>query len=217
MKPTTLNSFIGSLFEIGLVSQSYGMKTSPIGDGRLLIEVGDTGQTANHVPEYENSLQHYVDLFNEGKYSLLMLDGGLIFLKYHFTQAGSQIAWHRFGYMPAVVKLDVGAGEGPGDLPPPDTYISTPRRASLRFEYAPEEAADLHPASHVHINAPNCRIPVTSRLGVAEFMHFVVENFYPEFLTAFSAILPAAIQYHDDLAVPDRQRFRIAAPDLQQA
>ncbi|MDZ5700139.1 DUF2290 domain-containing protein [Chelativorans sp. M5D2P16] len=212
MKPTTLNEFIGRLVEIGFVAQSKPIRTVPLGHNLLLVEVGDTGKTSAYIPEYENSLRHYIDTFDEGKYSLLLHDGSMVFIKYRLKN--TKITWHRFSYLPSIRDIDVLEGEGVGDLPSPDLYMNTSRKALVRFEYAPEEAGENHPASHLHVNIPNCRIPVTSRLGIAEFLHFVVEHFHPRFYEDFQRKVPSTPKFHNDLAEQDLGRYRIAVPHL---
>lgn len=214
MKPTTLNDFIGRLVEIGLVAQSQPIKTNDLARNKVAIEVGDTDKTSGYVADYENSLRHYVDVFNEGRYSLLLFDGGMIFIKYVFSNSRSEIDWHRFVYVPSIATLDIAKGDGPDDLPSPDDYIFVPRQAAFRFEFDPQADED-HPPSHLHLNSPKCRMPVSSRLGVAEFVSFLVENFYPDFLDKFREIVPTKMKYGDDLVLKDRGRFRLAAPVLE--
>lgn len=211
MTPTTLNDFIGRLAEIGLVAQSQALRVHVLSQRAKLIEVGDTSANDTFYASYENSLQHYIDTFNDGHYSLLMTDGAMISLKYHWLRS-EEIGWHRYVFMPPVVTLDVLAGEGPGDLPEPAQYQLTPRRALLRFEFDPDQTEERHPASHLHLNSPNCRVPVSSRLGVFEFMSFIVDNFYPDHLADFAAASPARAAYRDDLSENDRRRFSIRAP-----
>ncbi|WP_371832821.1 DUF2290 domain-containing protein [Mesorhizobium koreense] len=214
MTPATLSDFIGRLFEIGFISQSNAVTTYPSGEG-VLVEVGDTSQPSSFSPIYENSLAHYIDMFNEGKYSLIIFDGSLISIKYIVSKNGKRISWHRFVYFPAIVKIDVAAGDGPADLPPPDNYVRVPRQALLRFEYAPDDARVDHPASHLHLNSATCRMPMTSRLGVPEFLHFIIDNFYPSFREKYQKVLPSKMQYRDDLSIDDHRRFRVAAPNLE--
>jgi hypothetical protein len=51
-------------------------------------------------------------------------------------------------------------------------------RSPVRFDYAPDAAADFHPASHVTINTASCRIPARSPLQFDTFIKFIFENFY---------------------------------------
>lgn len=57
-------------------------------------------------------------------------------------------------------------------------------RAPLRFDYAPDHAADGHAASHVHVSHPDCRIPVYGAVSVGHFIRFVLTNYYPGWMEA---------------------------------
>jgi hypothetical protein len=60
----------------------------------------------------------------------------------------------------------------------PDPIERMRMRTPLRFDYAPLDAADYHPASHLTIIGDDCRIPLRTPLLFEHFIKFVFENFY---------------------------------------
>lgn len=48
----------------------------------------------------------------------------------------------------------------------------------MRFDYDPGASRDRHAASHLHIQASDCRIPLERPLGFSTFVRFIFRNFY---------------------------------------
>jgi hypothetical protein len=89
-----------------------------------------------------------------------------------------------------------------------DLERSVALRSPIRFDYAPESAADFHPASHITINEQTCRIPVRSPMRFDQFMRFILENFYPHVL-AEESIADAILKEHDAECLSEHDRGRI--------
>ena len=53
-------------------------------------------------------------------------------------------------------------------------------RSPLRFDFDPDAASAIEPASHVHISNSVTRIAVHAPLSVGHFVQFVFRHFYPE-------------------------------------
>jgi len=53
-------------------------------------------------------------------------------------------------------------------------------RSPIRFDYTPTETAEFHPASHLTVNDPSCRIPARAPLSFDTFIKLIFENFYIE-------------------------------------
>jgi hypothetical protein len=51
-------------------------------------------------------------------------------------------------------------------------------RSPIRFDYSPAAAQEFHPASHLTMNSPECRIPARGPLRFDTFIKFLFENFY---------------------------------------
>ena len=132
-------------------------------------------------------ISDYLSILKRQDYSYLMNDGGVIQIL--FVYDGNRIARHRLLYYPCPFLFDPHEIDQTGNGPPPlvDFIIETFMdeldenlllRSPVRFDYAPTEATDFHPASHLTINDPSCRIPVRSPLGFDTFVKFILENFY---------------------------------------
>jgi hypothetical protein len=210
MTPNGLPVLFASLIESGWVAGTQGVRTWASGDGAVMIDVGDTGPTSGYSSSKENSYDHYVRMFEEGRYSLLLSDGGLAALTYRLK--GHTITWHRFCYVPPVVPLNIAEGETVDSLPAADQYLLTPRRTMLRFEYDPANQAERHPYSHLHINSAECRIPVSGALSVKDFLFALVDLFYPQFLSDLGPVLRPTQPSIAHIAAEDKLRLVVKVP-----
>lgn len=136
-----------------------------------------------------NRISDYLSIVKTRDYSYLMNDGGVIQIAFVFD--AGRIARHRLVHHPCPFPVDpreiARSGEGPVPLADfiIETFMDDPgehllQRSPVRFDYDPDRAADLHPASHLTINDSECRIPVRSPLRFDTFMKFVLDNFYSE-------------------------------------
>lgn len=136
-----------------------------------------------------SQISDYLSIVEARDYSYLMNDGGVIQIAFVFD--AGRIAWHRLVHHPCPFPVDareiVRSGEGPVPLADfiIETFMDDPgehllQRSPVRFDYDPDRATDLHPASHLTINDSECRIPVRSPLRFDTFMKFVLDNFYSE-------------------------------------
>ena len=138
--------------------------------------------------ENPSTIDCYRTLIEAQDYSYLMNDGAVIQIA--LTYDGRRIARHRFLYHPCpflVTKgeLDKFGGELLDFID--DTFIgriesSLLLRSPVRFDYAPDAATASHPASHLTLNGPDCRIPARFPIRFDVFMGFVLRNFYPDAL-----------------------------------
>ncbi len=128
----------------------------------------------------------YLSLLERRDYSYLMHDGGIIQIA--FIYDGDRIEKHRLSYHPCPFPIELQDLEmfdgGLLDFIT-DAFMSNLDenlllRSPVRFDYAPTAVADYHPASHISINDPSCRIPARSPLQFETFIKFVFENFYLE-------------------------------------
>ena len=115
----------------------------------------------------------------------MLFDGSLLQLT--FDLRGSGLVGHRIGYIPCLFLLDeegrallrsepildvIELFRGRGEK-----YLRL--RTPIRFDFDPDAATERHPASHMTLNHPNCRIPVRGPLGLGHFIKFVFWHFYP--------------------------------------
>ena len=165
-----------------------------------------------------NRISDYLSILERQDYSYLMNDGGVIQIA--FVYDGNYISQHRLLYYPCPFPIDphetYQIGDGPSlplidfiteqilDDPDKDILLRSP----IRFDYTPTMADDFHPASHLTINDPSCRIPVRSPLGFDTFVKFILENFYME------------IWQNDkinQLLIPRQEKECLSAHDKQRA
>jgi hypothetical protein len=130
----------------------------------------------------------YITILENQEYSYLMRDGAALQISYIFN--GANIERHRLCYHPcpfAFTERDVRNFEGGLLELIQNSYMSRLEesvlmRTPIRFDFAPQQAATLHPASHVTFNDPSCRVPARCPLGFDTFMKFIFENFYSDIL-----------------------------------
>jgi hypothetical protein len=126
----------------------------------------------------------YLYLLEHREYSYLMRDGGIVQIAFTFDD--EKIERHRLVFHPCPFSFDLGDIEGfEGGLSDfitenyfDDLDNTMLLRSPVRFDYAPLDAHEFHPASHVTINDPACRIPARSALEFGTFIKFILENFY---------------------------------------
>jgi len=129
------------------------------------------------------TLSQYRFILDEGSYLAILIDGSLVKANYVFKSR--ELIKHSLWYWPCPFKI-----------PPEDIMIETPIdafelyssswqeavrfRTPLRFDYDPSAANDNHPASHLHMQIPGCRIPVERPIGFSTFMRFIFRHFHPD-------------------------------------
>lgn len=130
------------------------------------------------------SLVQYRRSLLESSYLAILRDGTIIKGFYAFKH--NKLVKHSLWYWPC-----------PFAIPDEDIMQETPLgalelysnswekyvrfRTPMRFDYHPEAAKDGHPASHLHMQSPECRIAVERPLGFASFVRFVFRNFHQEY------------------------------------
>ncbi|WP_296595427.1 DUF2290 domain-containing protein [Phenylobacterium sp.] len=156
----------------------------------------------------------YLALLERKEYSFLMHDGAIVQVSYTFE--GTDIDRHRLLYYPCPFSIDatlldeleVSLSDLIREIYMEDLERSVALRSPVRFDYAPEAAADFHPASHITFNEQSCRIPVRAPMRFDQFMRFVLENFYPSILEDES-ISAAILNERDGECLSDHDRNRI--------
>lgn len=128
----------------------------------------------------------YLSLLQRQEFSYLMRDGAIVQIAYTLTK--SAIDKHRLAYYPCpfhinpseLRRYDGGIFDYIIENFMGDVEANVVLRSPIRFDYAPEAAQDFHPASHITINDPGCRIPARSPLTFDTFIKFLLENFYAD-------------------------------------
>ena len=160
----------------------------------------------------------YRSLVEARDYSYLMNDGGVIQIA--LTYEGRRIAAHRFLYHPCpflVTKAEIDEfGGGLLDFIDgaymDDVMDNLFLKSPIRFDFAPDAVTESHPASHLTLNGPDCRIPVRAPLQFGTFIEFVLRNFYTD---AWPYRVDSQLRQfrHDDeecLTADDRRRIHLS-------
>jgi hypothetical protein len=128
------------------------------------------------------TLLEYRKIVERRSYSALLFEGSV--LQFSYDVGGDTVVGHRLAYVPCPFEI------APVDLTLDpildviDVYECHGRealrlRSPMRFDFDPARSREGHPASHLHIQTHDCRIPVGAALGVGHFVRFVFSRFYP--------------------------------------
>jgi hypothetical protein len=159
-------------------------------------------------------LEDYITLLVNQEYSYLMHDGGVIQIAYTFDR--DRIDRHRLAYYPCpfpITRRDVNSYNG-GLLDLITEQFMTKieenllLKSPIRFDYVPSVAAHYHPASHLTLNDPACRVPARAPLHFDTFMKFILENFYFEAWQSETVVRELAFSHEED-CLSDHDRRRI--------
>jgi hypothetical protein len=147
------------------------------------------------------TIEEYRDLVLRRQYTCALIDGSLLQLSFTFNNA--RLIRNRLCFYPCPLALDQ-AQWNPEEIPLLDflddllveefDYLidsmagntagtRTARlrmRGPIRFDFAPDQQANNHPASHVHIAGEDVRLPVFGPLSAGHFIRFIVRHFYPK-------------------------------------
>lgn len=126
----------------------------------------------------------YLALVEGRQYSYIMRDGAIIQIA--FVIKDGSILKHRLALYPCpfeITEVDLRRYQGGivdyiTDHYANDLGANLVLKSPIRFDFAPDAAKEYHPASHITINDPDCRIPVRAPLSFDTFMKFILENFY---------------------------------------
>lgn len=140
---------------------------------------------AGHSSDF-GSLDDYLAALRRGDFACVLMDGGLLQIAFGFR--GEELVTHRLCFHPCPIDLSPQEIEGLAldeliELYLEDDWRSRLRlRTPLRFDFDSAAARVMHSASHLHLIASNCRIPVFGPLSLGHFVRFVFRHFYPELI-----------------------------------
>lgn len=204
----SINQLIFDWQKYGLVLDSRNHQAYQRANGVIEVTWGNDGYILKD--NTFASLEEYCSLIESRQYSMLLTDGSMLQLSYKLDRR--EITGHRLCWYPSPVELDekidiysivdyVLERMATGDT----RFFRA--RSPLRFDFAPEQAKEDHPVTHLHLGHEDCRIPVKSSLSLKAFMSFIVENFYPEVKENKSLHSASAHWFSGDL-LTDGQRLR---------
>ena len=202
MKIAALQMLSEDLVERGFLIETRAPSTSKAGHNTV-IEVGNTASLDGGELFIESSAAHYLETLRQDRLSWLLFDASIVQMLYHMR--GNRITFHRYAYFPAPFDIDLRAGTEAGLMELIEGASSNapehaPRRSSLRFEFDPKAQAQDHAAAHLHINTPDCRLPMRGPLTVKEFVSFLVRYFYAN---AFSPDICGPTVFEENPTISD--------------
>ncbi len=202
MKIAALQILSEDLVERGFLIETRGPSRRKVGR-TTVIEVGNTSALDGGELFTESSAAHYLETVRQDRLSWLLFDASIVQMLYHMR--GDRIIFHRYAYFPAPFDIDLRAGTEAGLMDLIEGASSNapehaPRRSSLRFEFDPQAQAPDHAAAHLHINTPDCRLPMRGPLTVKEFVSFLVRYFYAN---AFSPDICGPALFEQDPTISD--------------
>ncbi len=173
------------MLECGICCDYNPWVERPLGEARVALtwstEPDDVGLRAGRIL---GTLDEYRQLVKRRQFVALLFDASLLQFKCVYRR--SELIYHRFCYYPCPITVDrellqdmpiLDVWEG---LLPSDFLEQVRLLAPIRFDFDVDAANDVHPASHMTVINPDCRIPVVSPLGWKQFLRFVFSSFYPD-------------------------------------
>jgi hypothetical protein len=142
-------------------------------------------------------ISQYLAWVASGAYSAVLMDGSLLQMTYEIE--GGDVSGHRLAYLPCPYDIETSLlQEGEAILDVVELYRDSDAilRSPIRFDYAPKDAKDGHPAVHFTVNASCCRIACVAPLHVLRFSDFVFRHFYRDLWTAHRPFFEAAAWQH---------------------
>lgn len=180
MKLQSLQILVENLVEAGFLIETRPPSLRKSGR-ETIIEIGDTSLVDGDFEFEENSVLHYLESIKQDRISWLLFDGSIIQIRYSIKK--SAIAGYRYCYIPSPYNVDLRSNQTDNILELIDSVsvedpLSKGRRTMLRFEFDQIAQTEHHPASHLHINSSECRIPLRAPIVVNEFVSFIMKYFY---------------------------------------
>lgn len=182
------------------ISEAARLSTSLLEDGvaisaNIPLRAASAGRVYVSVPLRGGDLDididapfHRVDeyrrLLDAGAYLVVLKDGSLLQVSACFR--GNDLVSHRYCFYPCPFDLqamgvdpDVDLLDALESLSAQELLDQLRLLAPLRFEYSPDQATVDHPATHAHVGASSCRIPVHAPMSLGHFVRFVFRHFFP--------------------------------------
>jgi len=159
-------------------------------------------QHAEFLVTQQHTYEQYLNWVENGSYSAILRDASLLQISYEVRDG--RIVAHRLAYVPCPCitnqdLLDALLEEGHSI----DEIVSLCEhardvvfRSPIRFDYDAANAKPGHPASHMTINSPDCRIACVAPMHVLRFVDFVYRHFYPKLWSAHATFFAEAAWRH---------------------
>lgn len=168
-----------TLADLALIRDQNSIATIRTSSGVLRI-TWKSAAVINFSEFPDSSIQEYLQLLTGRHFNYLLNDGSLIQLSYDVKGKdkiiGSRAVWYPCPVVFVPEELEYSTLE--------DLVLTTPQvnlccRGPLRFDYAPEQAKQDHPQTHMHAGLENFRLPLQRALEPSRFLRFVMRTAYP--------------------------------------
>lgn len=143
----------------------------------------------NHQPGRYNcesffgKIEQYRKILETEAFTCLLFDASIVRIAYGFD--GEKLTNHNLLWWPSPFQITEEDLQLGGVLEIFDLYASEKNwhdgirmRSPVRFDFDSASSADDHPASHVHLQDPACRIHVDRPMSFNRFINFIFKNFY---------------------------------------
>lgn len=127
------------------------------------------------------SVQEYLEHLDGRQYSFLTRDGALLQFSYDLRRNG-EVAASRLVWFPCPVEFEADELEFASIYELVKTAPSEriQCKGQLRVDYSPDQAADNHSSTHLHVGAEDFRLPVQRALEPCRFMRLIIRTAYPD-------------------------------------
>ena len=189
-----INRIVTYLVEVGLASDQ-NVAIMPAGRGSITEVTFPHSREVSITLKKRNYSEIYQHLALERAYTVRMIDGALILLRYEYES--NLLKRHILGFYPSPDLEDFQSD--------PDSYlqdamfadITAPNivRFPIRFDFDCSEGTCVpikHPRTHLTLGQYSlCRIPVTAPLTPYCFFSFVLRNFYNTAFEEYESKMPS--------------------------
>jgi len=129
------------------------------------------------------TLSQYQCILHDNSYLAVLRDGAII--KGNYVFRSNDLIRYSLWYWPCPFEISHEDIESETPLGALDLYSlsweeAVRFRTPLRFDYDTLNENPGHPMAHLHIQVPECRIPVARPLGFATFVRFIFRNFFSD-------------------------------------
>jgi hypothetical protein len=197
------------LLQAGLAIATNPLISYPIGDRVRLSWPSAKNSSGLLSREEMGSLSEYRKLISEGQYTCLLNEGSLIQVSFDFRR--DEMVAHRLCFYPCpldllentfprdfeewnelleaelkvqLISLDdqsLAENSEDEDRGHPMKAGSLRFRSPLRFDFDSRNDETTDPASHLHVNGGEARIPVYAAVSVGLFLTFIISQYYPDY------------------------------------
>lgn len=150
--------------------------------GRRRITWATSGTRPELSSAVESNIGEYLAFLRGRHYQFRLTDGALIQISYDLTPRDdvyqSRLVWYPCPVSFAPEELEIAPLDEIVETAPTDLIGC---RAPLRFDYSPDQIAENHSCTHLHLGMENLRFPVQRPLEPNRFMRLIIRTAYPEF------------------------------------